>query len=298
MNRRTYRLSARSLPFMLAVVFAMTALIPGAARAQVVPGAEAGIVATGFGRAAEPAASATLQLIIGPNEFGYMGMPGEIIIEEGGVSGPMASPEMGAMPTMPAMPAMPAPMPTLTAEQLDPIVQALTDAGVASDAITVTVPDSSAMVYGPGGPTSGEIRVEVTNPQQDQLSDLVAAAREAATGANLSLFYVGATYIAADCATLVQQAREAAVADAEARAEGLAQAIGASLGPLVQAIDAPYFGPEGGDACAAAGTGIIYGPYGPGTGAPYDPNAPAEAVAYMQVTLTYEFGSGMATPTS
>jgi uncharacterized protein YggE len=239
-----------------------------AARAQPAPGAEPGIVAVGFGQAEAPADSASLQFLVGPSQMAMM-------------SGPMTS---------------------VTVDQLDPIVQALVDAGAAEEAIAVTVPATAgAFLYGPGGPESGEIRVDVEEPEPGQLVELVGAAREAASQAGLGVYHVGATFAVDDCAALVQEAREAAIADARSRAEGLAEGLGAALGDLVQASETPYFGPTGGGDCAAGvpPDAAGYGPYGPGTDLQFDPAAGAVAVAYVQVTLTFALGpAGEATPTA
>jgi hypothetical protein len=291
MTPRVSRYFARSLPFFLGVVLGFVALAPGAANAQVSPSGVPSIVAIGFGRAAEPAASATLQFQIGPSELSSMGMS-EVPVEEGTEGGPTASPVTTGSPGMP---------PSMTAAQLDPIVQALVGGGVASDAITVTVPATNDMVAGPGSPETGEILAEVPTPEKQQLADLVDAARQAAKGANLSMFHVGATFEASDCASLTQQAREAAVADARARAEGLAHTIGTTLGELMQAAETPYYGPESGGSCPPAGadpTMYGFGPYGPGTYPTYDPGDAAEAFVLAQVTLTFAFGSDTGTPTS
>jgi hypothetical protein len=283
------RFFARSLPFFFAVMLGFVALSPRAADAQVSPIGEPGIVAIGFGRAAEPAASASLQFLIGPSQMGYMGMS-EVPVEESTEGGPVASPVTEGSSGMP---------PSVSVEQLDPIVQALVDGGVASDAITVNAPVTNEMFFGPGGPETGEILAEVSNPDEQQLADLVDAARQATRDANLSVFLVGASFEASDCAALTQQSREAAVADARARAEGLAQAVGTSLGELIQAAETPYYGPENGGSCAPEGTAPgTYGPYGPGTYPPYNPGDAVEAVVLAQVTLAFAFGSDLATPTS
>lgn len=261
-------------------VLALLTLAPRTAWAQPITGTESGIVAVGFGEASAPASSASLQFLIGPNEFGMMGgMPPDMVIEgTPGAEGMPSGMEMFGPPS-------------LTAEQLGPIVDALVAAGATEDAIEVTVPDVSSAFYGPGGPQTGEIRVNVDQPDAQGLSDLVTAGRDAATNSGLSVFHVGVRYDVADCAALVQQAREAAVADAQERAEGLAQAVGASLGDLVQASEFPYFGPTGSGSCGAEGSPEqIYGPYGPGTDPPFDPSAAAEAEVYVQVSLTYAFG--------
>lgn len=285
-----------SLPVFVALtLMVVTAAVPRAVAAQPAPGTAPGIVATGFGRASVPASTATLQFVIGRSDIGYAGMPGEMIVE----SGPMASPAAEGMPPMPEMPGMPG-MPGMpagvTEADLEPIVRALVDAGVPEDALTVTVPSASQIVYGPGGPAAGEIVADIAAPQQAQLAEVAQAARAAASDAGLALFHTGVHYQADDCVALLQQAREAAVADARSRAEGLAQATGATLGELVQASEYPYFGPEGADSCGPAGMETMFGPYGPGTYPVFNPSAPAEASATTQVTLTYALGEGQATP--
>jgi len=103
------------------------------------------------------------------------------------------------------------------------------------------------------------------------------------------VLHVGARYEAVDCVALTQRAREAAIADAKVRAEGLAQGLGLTLGGLTQASEPPYFGPAGMDSCAAPGA-ETFGPYGPGTDPAFDPEA-TEATVTVQVTLTYAFGA-------
>jgi uncharacterized protein YggE len=268
MPRTSIRRTARLGLVSVLAALALLALAPRGARAQPAVGTEPGIAAVGFGQAAAPADAASLQFLIGPSQSAMMG-------------GPTSS---------------------VTADQLDPIVQALVDAGAAEEAIEVTVPSAAGgFFFGPGGPEIGEIRVAVEQPEPGQLADLVQAARAAAGQAGLGVYYVGATFEVDDCEALLQAAREAAVADARVRAEGLAEALGATLGDLVQASETPYFGPTGAGGCVegvppeAAGSG----PYGPGTEPLFDPSAGPVAVAYVQVTLTFALGpAGGATPTA
>jgi uncharacterized protein YggE len=270
MHRASIRRTAGLDLVCVLAALALLALAPRGTRAQPAVGTEPGIAAVGFGQAEAPADAASLQFLIGPLQ-----------------------------------PAMPGGPPTGgTADQLDPIVQALVDAGAAEEAIEVAVPAAGgASFFGPGGPELGEILVTVEQPQAGQLADLVRAARAAAGQAGMGegVLYVGATFAVDDCEALLQAAREAAVADARARAEGLAEALGATLGDLVQASEAPYFGPTGAGACAeGVPPGVAAsGPYGPGTAPQFDPSAGAVAVAYVQVTLSFALGpAGAATPTA
>lgn len=236
------------------------------ATSTVAQGQTAGIQATGIGTASAPAQTAHLQILLGSSAaFG-----------------------MGAIETIEMPPGTPAigPM-SLSEEKLGPVIDVLAGAGIGEDAIEVTIPSSSPF-FGPGGPENAEIRVTVDQPQGDDLARLVAAIRAAAPNSGLTVLHVGARYDAADCASLTQQAREAAIADASQRAEGLAQGLGVTLGELVQASESPYFGPTGTESCAPAGTEGSFGPYGPGTDPAFDPNA-TEARVTIQATLTYAF---------
>jgi hypothetical protein len=264
----------------LLVALALVALTASPVLAQPAPGQEPGIVAVGFGSASAPAAAATLQFLLGPSQS--FGIGGGVVAEappaEGeGTPGPGALPGEGTGGP-----------PSLTEGQLAPVVAALVAAGAPESGIAVTVPATSEL-FGPGGPGIGEIRVTVDRPQGDALRGLVRAAYGAAPGAGLTVLHAGARYEAADCAALLQAAREAAIADARARAEGLAQALGVTLGELVQASETPSFGLPGAGSCAPAGSEAVYGPYGPGTEAPFDPDA-TEATASVQVVLTYALG--------
>src|SRR5688500_13869673 len=167
----------------LLAVLTLLSLAPRTASAQPLPGAEPGIVAVGFGRAAAPASSASLQFQVGVSDFGMMGgMPPDMGAppEEAGVDGTPGAGDMSSGMGMFGPP-------SLTAEQLQPVVDALVAAGAAEDAIEVTVPDLSSAFYGPGAPQTGEIRVTVDQPDAQGLNDLVAAGRETATSVGLEV---------------------------------------------------------------------------------------------------------------
>ncbi len=257
--------------FLVAVV--LSVMFAGSAVAQE---QAAGIQATGFGTASAPAQTAHLQFLLGSSAaFGFAPMefdPGTPGAEP---------PPMGPMG-----------MPTVSAEQVDAVVEAITATGIGSDAIATTVPAYSSM-FGPGGPETAELRVTIEQPQAGDLIDLVAAVQAVAKQSGLAVLFVGARYEAADCASLVQEARVAAIADAQVRVEGLAQGLGVTLGELTQASESPYFGPIGIDPCSLAGTSEGFGPYGPGTEPAFDPNA-TEVTVTAQVTLSYDIAPAAA----
>lgn len=251
--------------FIVAVV--LSVLFASSAAAQ---GPSTGIQATGTGSASAPAQTAHLQILLGSSASFGMG-PMEMAPGTPSIELPPAGP-MGPV--------------SLSEEQLGAVIDVIEGAGIGEEAIEVTIPVYNGF-FGPGGPETAEIRATVDQPQGADLVNLVAAIHAAAPESGLTVLYVGARYETADCAALMQQAREAAIADANLRAEGLAQGLGVTLGELVQASELPYFGPTGTDSCAPAGTAGGFGPYGPGTDSAFDPNA-TEATVTVQVTLTYE----------
>jgi uncharacterized protein YggE len=244
----------------LSVLFATSAVAQGPSN---------GIQATGIGTASAPAQTAHLQILLGSSAFFGMG-PVEMAPGTPSIDLPPVGP-MGQV--------------SLSDEQLGPVIDVITGAGVGEDAIEVTLPASSSP-FGPGGPETAEIRATIDQPQGEDLAVLVAAIHATAPNSGLTVLHVGARFEAADCAALMQQARDAAIADANQRAEGLALGLGVTLGEIVQASESPYFGPTGTDSCAPAGTVGDFGPYGPGTDPAFDPDA-TEATVTVQVTLTY-----------
>jgi hypothetical protein len=301
-------MSARTVRRPLLVVIALlVATLGGAtirsAAAQTANGIEPGIVATGYGRASGPASSAEVQLIVSRDVLGGSFEAFPSFSEEGQTDIP-ASPVAGDDETVveiegdsgaiPGPTGMPSP---LTEEDVAPIVDALAAAGVPADQISVLVPNASSSFFtGIGGPQSAEIRFTVDDPVVDDLASMAESAQEAAFDAGLNLVYVGATYHGEDCAALAQQAREAAVEDARARAEGLAEALGVELGDLIQAADGSFFfGPSSLDpSVCISQIGLDTG-IGPGINPPFDPAQPAEIVIISTVTLTFAIGGGDAT---
>ena len=243
------------------------------ATSVVAQGPSTGIQATGIGAASAPAQTAHLQILLSSSaSFGM---------------GPIEMPP--GTPSIELPPVGPMGQVSLSEEQLGPVIDVIAGAGIGEDAIAVTIPAASSF-FGPGGPETAEIRVAIDQPQGEDLAALVAAIHASAPNGGLTVFHVGARYEAADCVALTQQARDAALADANQRAEGLAQGLGVTLGELTQASESPYFGPTGMDSCAPAGTADDFGPYGPGTDPAFDPDA-IEATAIVQVMLTYAIGS-------
>jgi uncharacterized protein YggE len=250
---------ARAFVALLAVIFATVMTQPAGAM-QNLAGQSDGIVVTGIGVASGPAAMAEVQVMIGPDPYSGM-MPGGAITEE----------------------------------QIEPIVAEVVAAGVAEADIEVTIPATNSMMMGPY-PGGALLSFEIAEPTQEGLSELAQALHAAALDARLGIQHLGVRYLTDDCEALLQQASDAAVADARTRAERLARSIGVELGELVQAAEMPYFDPATTGSCGQELPGMAYGPYGPGMDQPFDPSLPVEATVAIQVTLTFAMGPAEATP--
>lgn len=252
----------------LAVFGAMTSKI---ALAQTPVPQQSRLVAIGMGKASAPAATATLQFLLGSSMMYGMGPM------YGTESAPMGSPESGEQ-TVPNMSG------AISDASLQPVVEALTEAGVSADAVTIAVP-AATDAFSPGG-SVGEILVVIDQPADGALRDIVRAVRRSAAPSGLEVLHVGASFTPADCAVLFQAAREAAIADAQARVEGLAVSLGGTLGALIEASESPGYGPYGVSSCDLFSQSS--GPFGMNSLPSFDPKT-TEATAYVQVTLTYAF---------
>jgi uncharacterized protein YggE len=158
------------------------------------------------------------------------------------------------------------------------ILAALTDEGIAAEDIQTSNYNLWAeQLYGEEGPEGiGGYRVSnqvnVTIRDIDKVGDVIAAAINA--GANT---IYGVNFSVADPAALEAEAREAAIADAQERAESLAALSGVSLGDIVDISEAltqvpyPMMGLGGGGGEAAAVSSI----------------APGQLSYYVQVQVTY-----------
>lgn len=242
--------------------------------AQIIPRGGSGapdgptIQAVGYGRASAPADAARLQILVVPFE--------------GGPGGPI-----GSGPTPDATPG---------AEELAaaaPLVEALVAAGVPREAIRVVVsPALRSGYYGPGGGETFRLDVALDAAGLGQLEATLNAVN-AATGGGQSLANIGLAYSLADCAAVERQAREAAVADARARAAQQADLLGAELGALRTVEDGPT-PPSGASVCGSPSADqAAFDPFAPpGISLPaLDPGAPAEVTVAVEVRATFAIPS-------
>lgn len=266
-----------SIPqFVVAVITSAVLATSPAATAQE-PNTD-GIAVIGYGEASAPAESATLHLIVGSDSYG----------------GPPQPLQPGATPG------------ARERASVEPVVQSLVDAGVAEDNIDVIVRPYVSDAYGFGGPAVALIRLAVDNPEPQHISTLVDAASVGAAEERLLVSRVTVSYDVADCESLRNDARQAAIEDGRQRAETQAGLLDVELGEVRASRDipaqlAPVAGRYGAypmsNRCGPFDTSRV--PFGPLDLPPFDPTAEAIVIVTAQVELTFEMEtSSAATPAS
>lgn len=294
---------------------------PGAQTITTVDGPS--IVVTGIGTITAAADSATLQLIVsdsvgmgfGAGSFAVSGAAegGAVVIENGGVSSVVVEPTPAAggvaepAPPMAVPSVVPVPgavmVPRLTEERVQPMVDAMVEAGVDNDRIEVAISPSSAV--GPGGNAS-LITATVASPTTEVVETIVNAASEAAISNGLAIFEAGALYSLADCAAPTREARTQAIANAREQAAELAELLGVELGEMLQASDygqGAYnpFALAGAEGCTSAGDSFGSSVFAGGIGLtvpPFNPAQPAEARVVSAVSMVFAIESADASTPS
>lgn len=164
----------------------------------------------------------------------------------------------------------------ITEEDLQPVIDALVDAGIPREDIEFL----GSSYYYDAYWSSATLRVAVRD--LDRLGDAVGAATDASLGlGDISLQSTYVSYMVEDCGPLEQAGLGAAVDDAEARATAFASALGVTRGELTGAQTYSY-SPFGGSPC---GVGNI-GPY-PVAEVAYSASRTSDVTLYANVTLTY-----------
>jgi hypothetical protein len=254
------------------------------ARAQTSPGDQPGIVASGYGRVSGPASLAEFQVLISQNYY-YGGMGYSMEVDETIAvvdASPVASDGFVPYPDPASM--MP---PRLTEGDLAPFIDAIVASGVEREGVRIFAPAAASNYTAPSGLAGAQLRFEISQPSLAQLSDLASNLVAIITPQGAAVEHIGVHYVSGDCTALEQEARVIAIADAKERAAGLAAGLGVELGDLIQAADGIFLGPYGDGGCDPS-TPDVFGAYGPGMLQAFDASVPAEAVAYAQVTLTYD----------
>lgn len=281
----------------LAMAAALVAVtLPGSAgHAQVIAPAEKSVAVLGTGTASEPAASASIQILLGRGgrQFGFSRGPrgggsfesvSATAIEDGPATSVQATPEEGRRQRR----ERPGP---LTREALTPIAADVASAaGIAPEAITI---DLSPFATEPGGERSESARLEfeLARPTPEGVDQILATASDAASANGLVVEVAGVRYNPADCATVEEAAERQAIADAKARAERLARGLGVTIGGVTMASADLYASwPDDLGGCAGQTSSYYDSGYG-GLGITlpvFDPSQPAEVTVTARLTIAYE----------
>jgi hypothetical protein len=299
------------LALVLEVALGLSATTP--VRAQFTVTAKPSVTVNGTGEATVPADMATVQIVIGQGgrQFGFSQdasggeafESGSAIAVPGGPPEPervpQATPEMNAAGTKDAVSSREGrggrnrrsgPEP-ITAERLAPVVAAVaTRAGIAPDAVAIIFSPLATEPFG-RRPESARLDFDVAAPTPEALNDAIIAASDAAAANGLVVEVAGVLYRPADCATVEEEAAEAAIKDARDQAARLAPLLNVTLGGVVGASSAPYFTsvPEG-EGCSGQQSSFYDSAHGGlGLTVPiFDPSLPAEVEVSTVITVSFE----------
>ncbi len=233
----------------------------GAERAPVLQQTSNGITVSGYGSASVDADTAVVEF--------YFGSYGDAVR-------PGGDPEPGSSGSGSADRAASISAAVITEEDLEPVIDALVDAGIDRDDIEFL----GATYYYDAYWYSATLRVTVRDLAI--LGDAVGAATDASLGLEgISLQGTYVSYVVEDCAPLEEAALSAAVEDAETRAGVFASALGVTRGVLIGAQTYAY-SPFGGSPCGVSNVG----PY-PVADIAYSENRGDDVTLNADVTLTY-----------
>jgi uncharacterized protein YggE len=240
---------------------------------------QAGLTVQGYGSATAPADAAKVQfsvsLVSSDGSYPYYPQPAvpEVKPSDSGASPGEAEPLV--------IPPTPTASSELTEDDLAPLIDAIKAQGVSDADIEVVIYPAGGY-YSPYGSGGARVTVTLDNPA-DRVGPVVNAGTQAVNeSGTLSLQNTSVLYMVDDCSALLREARRAAVEDGRDNGEGLADALGVSLGELLAASEYAYspFGPSPCDPT------FNTSPYGY-EGMSYDPALLAEVQIVSNVALTF-----------
>jgi uncharacterized protein YggE len=186
-------------------------------------------------------------------------------------------------PTYSEDPNQPPPTPPVVQPaDLQPVVAALTGAGIPANHITVS--------RDPFNATQGlRILVKVDRPSRDRLGQIIDLANTTASqGGKFAPNSVNVLLAASNCQTSIDTARQAAVSDVQSRATALAQATEVDLGGLIAVSEYSSIGFYGASGtCPSNIDDVIRASAQYGTQS-YDPSLAPEISVEVGITATYE----------
>jgi hypothetical protein len=169
-----------------------------------------------------------------------------------------------------------------TPQVLPSDLKTITDAVVA-----VGVPASDVKAY-PDPSSAGSIRVRLllAQPTQARVAQVVEAANTAATKSNrYTASGASVGYTINDCQSVENQARRAAMADAQARAAALAEVAGTEVGKIYSLSESVTWGSSYSSTCPASSDPTAYSDI---YSLPmYDPSIPPMVKAIYSLNATY-----------
>lgn len=154
-------------------------------------------------------------------------------------------------PTDPNEP-IPEPAP-MTEGKLQPVVDALVQAGVAATNITLETDTSGPPYY--LSPGSAQITVKLSQPSQTLIDRIKSVATEASSSAGLYYNYSNDTCTLENIKALEAQARSLAIEDARSRIQAMATAVGARTTQILNMAEFPSFTPFSTACTPPAGSG-------------------------------------------
>lgn len=262
------------LSVVLTLLFGFALLAAPLASAQDAAPLPSVVSVIGYGEASAPAETATIQISIIDSNFGSPQVP-----------------QPGALPG------------ARERKLVAGVVAALVDEGMAEDNIEVF---AGPVVGGSGsfyGSALAILQFPLDAPDNARINELADASALAASDEFLLVSQLNALFIVADCNAIVSQAREAAVADAQAQAESQADLLGVTIGDVTSSVDLPipsetdfgYYVPNAGaSTCDEGGpsesAGLFRAPI-------YDPSLEPEVTAHSRIALSFNIeDSAEATP--
>ena len=232
-----------------------------------------GITVIGYGSATASADSAVIEFYFGRNSTGEVA-PDKPATDSSSYegSGSSSGSAGAAAPDAVAQIGQVAP---ITEAELQPVIDALTGAGVARDDI-----EFIAQTYYDAYFASATIRATVRDV--NAVETAVAAVRNVAGSIpNTQLQSTNVSYTLNDCTALERAAMEAAVEDAGDRSQVLADVLGVGVGRVTGASNYSY-SPYGGTPCDTG----YFGPY-PLGGVAYAEGQAHDVQVFVQITVTY-----------
>ena len=181
---------------------------------------------------------------------------------------------------LPVDPSGGAPMNPSLEELLQPLITVLTASGISRDQIQI----QTVQIENP------RLFITVNRPTRENLQTLVSQINQSLRQSEaLFLQSIGAEYAINNCLFLERRARQAALSDAQTRANNLATDLGVRRGDILLVTEYPILGSSASGACGSKVGVPVSLPFGTASDnlPPYNPAAQTEVQLRSQVSITY-----------